>query len=498
MKSLFIFVLILGMLQGIAAQKCEVLFQLPYGDGNGQLGLQALQLGNQSHEEGYFTLRYGPEAIAVWKNQIVFILDKVNHRVAVLDITGKWLSAFPVASEIQGLAVSEDKVLAGFSPADKWATVIYPKESDTRLYAPASFAALSEVWWQDGSLWGRYGWQSARLEASESLAVESNASIPQVMPLSDTELALVSSESRASSPVIQLPGPITNAYRTGSTLPNQRIALVVEIPAADTPTSRRRQIWMSDADGNVSPCVTLAKPWTLAFSTHCVQPDGVIYEMVIEESGVIIRRWSELQATESRKVREMPTSEIFPQQTQASEPSRTTVNVWFRSTNVVKTMDIDEYLKGVVSQEIYGSWTLTAHKSMAVAARTYAIARYRHPDKSAHVCTTTCCQAWTSNPTPRAIEAVQATSGQYVMRNGSRITEPLYFSHCNGHTRNSENYDSWNYIAYLRSVSCSCGYTSYYGHGVGMCQYGMQAYSNQGLSYVQIIEHYYTGCTVGK
>ena len=135
---------------------------------------------------------------------------------------------------------------------------------------------------------------------------------------------------------------------------------------------------------------------------------------------------------------------------------------------------------------------------MAVTARTYAVARYRHPDKKAHVCDTTCCQAWTSNHTAKAIDGVNATIGKYVVKSGTKITEPLYFSHCNGKTRNSENYDSWSYVAYLRSKPCICGHTSYYGHGVGLCQYGIQAYSQSGYNYIKIIEHYYEGCTVGQ
>jgi stage II sporulation protein D len=178
----------------------------------------------------------------------------------------------------------------------------------------------------------------------------------------------------------------------------------------------------------------------------------------------------------------------------------TSINVLFTNENKVYSVNLQNYLKGVVSAEIYASWHIEAHKAMAVAARTYAVARVRHPSTSpqAMVCTTTHCQAWTSNTNSNAEQGVNATDQVVIYYNGSRIAEPLYFAHCNGHTRNSEDYNGWNYIAYLRSKSCPCGYTSYYGHGVGACQWGLQAYAKQGSGYVQILQHYYTNVTVGK
>src|SRR5665647_2478076 len=37
-----------------------------------------------------------------------------------------------------------------------------------------------------------------------------------------------------------------------------------------------------------------------------------------------------------------------------------------------------------------------------------------------------------------------------------------------------------------------------YGHGIGMSQYGAYGYAQNGSNYKQIIEHYYTGTTVGQ
>lgn len=478
------------------AQKYEILFTAPWGNLPGQIGLEVSHEGNQSHEEGYFTLRYGPDALAVSSDKI-FILDQINHRIAIFDHQGQWIGAVAITTPINGLAVSDTGVLAGFSSLEKYAVILYPQESAEKIMAPETFSALSEVWWQDGSWWGRYGWQSAQLTPSETR----NATIATAVTSDDSQVAIALSGSRDSAEytVISVPGEICTAYAYGRPLPEAQVAVVVEQPGSDNPRMRRTQILFHDTKTNkTAHPIMLAQSWTQCFSTHTISQDGTLYEMVITPKGVMVRRFTKINTLQDRTIRSnVPASEFLPQSSTPQETSRVNVNVWFRNTGV-KTMNVDEYLKGVVSQEIYSSWQLTAHKSMAVAARTYALARYRHPDKNAHVCDTTCCQAWTANPNPRAIEAVNATVGQFITRNGSHISEPLYFSHCNGYTRNSENYDSWNAIPYLRSTNCACGYTSYYGHGVGMCQYGMQAYANKGWSYVQIIAHYYTGCTVGQ
>lgn len=497
LKPLVIFIAVFTFVLFGTAQKHEILFSVPWGTELGQIGLEVIHEGNQSHEEGYFTLRYGPDALAVSQDKI-FILDQVNHRVAVFDHAGKWVTAIALPTPVNGLAVSEDGILAAYSSMEKYAIILYPQESATKIMAPAEFAALSEVWWQDGTLWGRYGWQTAPLTTCENR----NVVVATAVTVQESQVAVALSGSRdaADYTVIEVPGEICTAYAAGRPLPEQKVAVVVEQPSNDNPRARKTQILMVDTKtGKTTHPITLAQSWTQCFCTYTIRQDGTVYEMFITPKGVMVRQWTnDAPSMQNRKVRgQVPASEILPTSQVPQEGSRTTVNVWFRNSGV-KTMDLDTYLKGVVSQEIYSSWELTAHKSMAVAARTYAMARYRHPDKNAHVCDTTCCQAWTSNPNPRAIEAVQATSGKYVTRNGSHISEPLYFSHCNGNTRNSENYDSWNYIVYLRSRPCACGWTSYYGHGVGMCQYGMQAYALQGKTYIQIIEHYYTGCTVGN
>lgn len=171
-------------------------------------------------------------------------------------------------------------------------------------------------------------------------------------------------------------------------------------------------------------------------------------------------------------------------------------------TGSVVTMDLEEYVKGVVAAEMYPSWPIEALKAQAVASRTFAIANTHHDHINVDVCTDYhCCQAWMAGPYDENVEkAVTETHNEVLTYNGQIAKEALFFAHCNGHTRNSEDYcpggNCWNYVSYLRSVACDCGYSDYSGSGVGMCQRGAKAMADQGYSYVDILKLYYTGIEV--
>lgn len=160
----------------------------------------------------------------------------------------------------------------------------------------------------------------------------------------------------------------------------------------------------------------------------------------------------------------------------------------------VEVMEMEDYLKGVVPMEIGWKNPTEALKAQAVAARSYAATSHAHTDVGADICTTTHCQAWNSAHYAETDAAVDATAGQVVVY-GGEIVRCYYFGHCDGHTRDVG--DVWNReLPYLVSVPCICGYTSLYGHGVGMCQRGAMAMAKQGSSYVDILKHYYTGVEV--
>ncbi len=165
--------------------------------------------------------------------------------------------------------------------------------------------------------------------------------------------------------------------------------------------------------------------------------------------------------------------------------------------NTVVVMSTDEYLKGVVPAEVPASWDMDALKAQAVAARSYASVNFKHNSQGADVCTSTHCQAWKSTQNERTTQAVNETSNFSVKYQGA-IINALFFSHCNGTTRNNESVWAGTPVPYLRSVSCPCGFTAHNAHGVGMCQYGTQAMALKDSTWESILKWYYTGTTVDK
>jgi len=177
---------------------------------------------------------------------------------------------------------------------------------------------------------------------------------------------------------------------------------------------------------------------------------------------------------------------------EASDPP-STIRVLMEDQTVV-IMDMDEYLKGVVPQEMSPYWPIEALRAQAVAARSYASTRSGHLDMGADVCTTTHCQVWRPIHYDTTDRAVDDTTGVTAKHEGS-IIHAYFFGHCDGHTRSSE--EVWGgRLPYCQSVVCSCTDATMWGHGVGMCQAGAKAMAQQGASYVEILKHYYTGIEV--
>lgn len=163
----------------------------------------------------------------------------------------------------------------------------------------------------------------------------------------------------------------------------------------------------------------------------------------------------------------------------------------------IEEMPLDEYLKGVVPTEMGLKKPMEALKAQAIASRSYAVTTRRHARDGFDMCCTTHCQVHKpKNRYEDSDRAVDETSGQILTYKGRLVGTP-FFGHCDGHTRNSE--EVWpNRVEYLRRVSCICGYTSLYGHGVGMCQRGAAVMAAQGAPAVEILKHYYTGVEIAQ
>ena len=121
--------------------------------------------------------------------------------------------------------------------------------------------------------------------------------------------------------------------------------------------------------------------------------------------------------------------------------------------DVINRVTVEEYLQGVVPEEMPPEWNAEAVKAQAVAARTYALhQRKRHGKEGFDVCATTHCQQYGGVAAERtaANQAVKATAGEVLQSHGA-LVDALFHTDSGGMTENSE--DVWgSRIDCLRAV----------------------------------------------
>jgi stage II sporulation protein D len=153
-----------------------------------------------------------------------------------------------------------------------------------------------------------------------------------------------------------------------------------------------------------------------------------------------------------------------------SEPK---VRVYFVNEKVVRSIPLEEYVKGVVSAEMPAEFHIEALKAQAVAARTYALAHMKvfgenqyNKRINADVCDSV--QSQVFMPKDKRIkswpkekrteywnkieESVNSTRGKVLVYNNEIVMAPYYFATSNGKTEDSENVFN-SEVPYLKSVT---------------------------------------------
>ena len=110
---------------------------------------------------------------------------------------------------------------------------------------------------------------------------------------------------------------------------------------------------------------------------------------------------------------------------------------------VSNVIGLEDYVQGVIVQEMSSSWPLEALKAQAVSARTYAYRNYvagKHQSQGFDICNTIDCQVYYGMDavTASSSRAVEETYGEYAWYNGSLI-EAVYSSHDGGATESAVN-----------------------------------------------------------
>jgi stage II sporulation protein D len=156
-----------------------------------------------------------------------------------------------------------------------------------------------------------------------------------------------------------------------------------------------------------------------------------------------------------------PTKPVKDSIISKSSEQHTTIRVFITKENKVVELDLEDYVKGVVSGEMPESFELEALKAQSIAARTYALAKIEHlggkpcglhPD--ADICDTVHCQVYKNkenNLSSKIEQAVNSTKGEVLNYGGKPITSPLFFSSSGGRTEDSAQVFS-SALPYLKGV----------------------------------------------
>lgn len=119
----------------------------------------------------------------------------------------------------------------------------------------------------------------------------------------------------------------------------------------------------------------------------------------------------------------------------------------------INTIDLEEYLYGVVPSEMPQSYETEALKAQAVAARTFAMTKLgAHTASGYQLCDTTACQVYKgySGEATTTSNAIDDTAGIIICYQGSPI-EAVFSASTGGYTENCENV--WNApLGYLKAV----------------------------------------------
>ena len=111
---------------------------------------------------------------------------------------------------------------------------------------------------------------------------------------------------------------------------------------------------------------------------------------------------------------------------------------------VVNVLSMDDYIQGVILQEMSASWPLEALKAQAVCARSYAYGTLRaskHQGDGFDLCNAVHCQAYkgVAEMSDNSRRAVEETSGEYLWYNGQVAEQAVYSSHNGGASESAVN-----------------------------------------------------------
>lgn len=126
-----------------------------------------------------------------------------------------------------------------------------------------------------------------------------------------------------------------------------------------------------------------------------------------------------------------------------------------RGVYLINVIPLEEYVYGVVNEEMPARYPMEALKAQAVIARTHAVYVKRHMRRHTRykydLCDGQHCQVYSgvTGENKRGRKAADGTRG-LVLVHGKRLAHTPYMSNCGGHTQDSAEMTGWGKMPYLR------------------------------------------------
>jgi len=132
---------------------------------------------------------------------------------------------------------------------------------------------------------------------------------------------------------------------------------------------------------------------------------------------------------------------------------------------VINYLGLEDYLQGVVKNEMSSKWPMEALKAQTVLARTYALKKIEQPRSEKYDLVATVedqVYSGAAAQDPSTAQAIEATRGEVLYYNGV-LAEVFYHSCCGGRTEAAEFVWNGHGTTYLQPVKCeSCQECPYY------------------------------------
>jgi stage II sporulation protein D len=157
-----------------------------------------------------------------------------------------------------------------------------------------------------------------------------------------------------------------------------------------------------------------------------------------------------------------PTFDNFIKLNNIPYPGKIEVRRWNDNWEVINIVEVEDYVAGVVAEEMSPLWPEEALAAQAIVGRTYALASLnRHPNSPFHLCNTTHCQVYFGwrRVNPNVIKAIEKTYHMvlfFTPKQGgeSEIAKVIYHACCGGYTEDAFN--TWGReIPYLKAKPCN-------------------------------------------